>query len=428
MEPLINSFPIPAVEQKEANSLKEIAQRQNQLIQNLAAAIYTCDSQGYIKFYNKAAVDLWGRTPEIGKDLWCGSWKIFRPDGSPMSFDECPMAKALKGGKSIRGEEILIERPDGVRRNIMPHPDPIFDSSGNLVEAVNMLVDITELKKKEDALRANEIQLRLIAENLERRVEERTTELKEANIALKRTNEELEQFAFIASHDMQEPLRKIKTFSSRLEKKSKGTLDDEAKSYLDKIKYSSERMEGLINDVLDYSRLTYLDAQFVNTDLNMILKNVLSDFEVDIQEKKAVVKSDRLPSVRAIPLQMNQLFHNLIGNSLKFCKESIPCGVEINSRMLSQEEVADKLLNQDLSYCEIKFTDNGIGFKQEFAKKIFKIFERLNQREKYEGTGIGLALCRKIAEIHHGEIFASSEVNVGTSFHVILPTGKAFFQ
>ncbi len=420
---MTNSYSISSTEEIQGEILKEKVRRQSQLIQTLPAAIYTCDSRGYIKFYNKAAVELWGRAPEIGKDLWCGSWKIFKPDGAPLSFDECPMAKALKEGRSIRGQEILIERPDGVRRNIMPHPDPIFDSSGNVVEAVNMLVDITELKKKENELRERESQLKRIAEDLEKRVAERTKDLKAANTALKRTNEELEQFAFIASHDMQEPLRKIKTFSRRLEKKSKGTLDDDSKEYLDKIKSSSDRMEGLINDVLNYSRLSYLGGQFVKTDLNELLKNVLGDFEVYIEERKAVVKSDELPVVTAIPLQMNQLFHNLISNSLKFCKNSGPCIIVIKSRMLSGEEIALKMLNADLAYCEIIFEDNGIGFKQEFAKTIFNIFERLNEREKYEGTGIGLALCRKIAEIHHGEISAHSEVNVGTSFHVILPTG-----
>jgi PAS domain S-box-containing protein len=113
-------------------------------------AIYICDRDGYIKFYNKAAVALWGRKPEIGKDLWCGSWKIFTPDGTPASFEECPMAKAMKSGISIRGEEILIERPDGKRLNVMPHPDPIFDSEGQVVGAINILVDITRLRENQN--------------------------------------------------------------------------------------------------------------------------------------------------------------------------------------------------------------------------------------------------------------------------------------
>lgn len=123
--------------------LKECVKRHVAAAQPDSPAIYICDSDGYIKFYNKAAVALWGRKPEIGKDLWCGSWKIFTPDGMPTSFEECPMAKSMKLGLSIRDEEIMIERPDGQRLNLMPHPDPIFDSDGRVVGAINILVDIT---------------------------------------------------------------------------------------------------------------------------------------------------------------------------------------------------------------------------------------------------------------------------------------------
>ena len=394
-----------------------------QVIQNLSAAIYTCDANGYITYYNKAAAELWGREPEIGKDLWCGSWKIFDPeDGKRVSLDECPMAKALKGRKSVRGEEIIVERPDGVRRNIMPHPDPIFDENGKVVAAVNMLVDITSLKKTENQLRESEKQYKQIAEELEKRVDERTQDLKSANQALQRSNEELEQFAFIASHDMQEPLRKIKTFSQRLAKKNSDVLDDTGKSYLEKIKNSADRMTGLINDVLNYSRFLYIDDQFVKTDLNQVLKDVLDDLEIVIEEKGAQVKSEDLPAVTAIPLLMNQLFHNLISNSLKFCREEESrCVIDIQARSLSPSEAAARHLNESFSYCEITVQDNGIGFKQEFAEAIFSIFKRLNTRDKYEGSGIGLALCRKIINTHRGDIFAKSIVGEGTTIHVILP-------
>jgi PAS domain S-box-containing protein len=396
-----------------------------QLIQTLAAAIYTCDADGYITFYNKAAVELWGREPEIGKDLWCGSWKIFDPeDGSPMSLSDCPMARALKGGKPIRGEEIIVERPDGVRRNILPHPDPIFDTNGEVIAAVNMLVDITDLKEKENELRRSEAKLKRLAKDLKIRVEERTRELKNANASLTSINKELEQFAFIASHDMQEPLRKIKTFTNRLDRNSTDQLDEVSKSYLSKIKSSSERMEALIHDVLNYSRLGYFENQFVETDLNEIVQNVLSDFEVLIEEKGAIITSDKLPVISAIPLQMNQLFHNLFSNALKFSKEDERCKVSIRSRILTSDDVSEKNLNTTATYCEIVFQDNGIGFKQEFADSIFKIFKRLNSKDKYEGSGIGLALCKKIVNIHQGEIFAESTLNTGTTFRFILPVQK----
>ena len=396
----------------------------NQLVQNLAAAIYTCDVNGYITFYNKAAAELWGREPEIGKDLWCGSWKIFSPqDGKQMSLDDCPMAKALKGGKSVRGEEIVVERPDGVRRNILPYPDPIFDSSGEVIAAVNMLVDITELRNQENKLRQSEGNLKQLTKDLDKRVDERTAELKDANASLTSINKELEQFAFIASHDMQEPLRKIKTFTNRLEKKSE-VLDEISRSYLMKIKKSSGRLENLIHDVLNYSRIGYLDNQFVEIDLNEILKNVREDFEVMIEERAAVITHNTLPIICAIPFQMNQLFYNIVGNSLKFCKEEEPCNLTIASRALSLVEVLTSGLDEKLSYCEITVKDNGIGFRQELAEAIFSIFKKLNGNSKYEGSGIGLALCRKIVNIHRGQIFARSAVDTGTTIHIILPLVK----
>jgi signal transduction histidine kinase len=401
--------------------LRENDFRNQQLVQNLAAAIYTCDIDGYIRFYNKAAVELWGRVPELDKDLWCGSWKIFRPDGSPMSFDECPMAKTLKFQRPVRGEEIIIELPDGTRRNIAPHPDPLFDSAGNCIGAVNLLVDITALKKKENALHESEKKYKKAAEELEIRVNERTKDLAEANTSLQRINQELEQFAFIASHDLQEPLRKINYFTQRLAKGNKESLDETGKELLEKIKNAADGMSILINDILDYSRVRSLDNRFVPTDLNTVLQHVLGDFELILEEKQAVVSSEKLPVVRAIPLQMNQLFNNLISNSLKFCKENPSCILTISSQPVSAEAARLHMLNPDYSYCKIIFKDNGIGFPQEYAEHIFKIFERLNSRDKYQGTGIGLALCRKIVSIHQGEIFARSSTNEGTSFHVILP-------
>lgn len=396
---------------------------QRQLIETLAAAIYTCDADGCITFYNKAAVELWGREPEIGKDLWCGSWKIFRPEnGEPMALDECPMAKALKEGKSIRGEEIIVERPDGIRRNILPHPDPIFDDNGHVVAAVNMLVDITELKSTENELRKSEETLKQLTKDLEKRVEERTAQLIKTNNSLMNANRELEQFAFVASHDMQEPVRKIKTFTSRLAKRSDSVLDEVSKEYLRKISISSERIEHLIHDILHYSRLDHEDSRFVLTDLNEILYNVLCDLELTIEEKKAIIEvSGELPVLKAIPLQITQVFNNIISNSLKFCNTSYTCKIVIASRSISGEEASRWNLDASNSYFEITFADNGIGFNSNYAEAIFNIFKRLNPKDSYDGSGIGLSVCRKIVTAHSGHIFAESEIGKGTVFHVILP-------
>jgi signal transduction histidine kinase len=401
--------------------LDESNYRHRQMVQNLAAAIYTCDANGYIKFYNKAAVELWGREPEIGKDLWCGSWKIFEPDGvTPLPLDSCPMAVALKEGRPVRGKEIIVERPDGRRINVMPHPDPILDSSGCVVEAVNMLVDITDLKKKENALQVSEERYKQIAEELEKRVQERTADLRQANLALQQSNEELEQFAFVASHDMQEPLRKIKHLAHRLEGNTGVVLNDVAKSYLSKIKASSDRMTHLIKGILEYSRIGQ-HKQPEETDLNRILQSTMDDLELRIEEKKAHIESGPLPVVQALPLLMTQLFHNIISNSLKFCEAKRPCKISIRASTLSITDVAKHDLDVNRSWCELTFIDNGIGFGEEYKEAIFQIFERLNAREVYDGAGIGLALCRKIVAMHQGKIFAESKSDEGTAIHVILP-------
>ncbi len=419
VQPDVSQFNVSGTKQEHAlHTLTESEYRHRQLVQNLAAAVYTCNAEGYITSYNKVAVDLWGREPELGKDLWCGSWKIFEPDGvTPMPLDTCPMAAALKEGRSVRGQEIIVERPDGIRRNVMPYPDPIFDSSGNVVEAVNMLVDITDIKQKENALRESEEKYKHISEQLEKLVEERTKDLKEANHTLQRINAELEQFAFVASHDMQEPLRKIKNFTHRLELKATA-LDDTAHGYLKKIKSSSERMTNLINDILNYSRLPHLSEQFVVTDLNEVLKTVLDDLELSLEQRKTLIHAEQLPVIKAIPLQMSQLFYNVIGNSLKFCKEDVPCELKITCKKLSAKEAG---LPGTIPYYRIIIKDNGIGFKQEFSENIFKIFERLHTSQQYDGTGIGLALCKKIVTIHNGKIFAESQPDTGAAIHIILP-------
>ncbi|MDB5228932.1 MAG: sensor signal transduction histidine kinase [Bacteroidota bacterium] len=242
--------------------------------------------------------------------------------------------------------------------------------------------------------------------------------LEEKNIALERSNKELESFSYVASHDLQEPLRKIQTFADML-KTNRGT-EEQSKNYLEKIKSSSQRMSDLIKAVLNYSRLTKTEDVFEEVDLNIIVEEIKSDFELLIREKKAKIKYKKLPVISGIPLQLSQLFSNLINNSIKFSSEAPQ--IEITSRILSTEEVkAIPELNFTQKYIELKFTDNGIGFEQQYANKIFAIFQRLHEKQAYMGTGIGLALCKKIVENHHGVITAKGELGKGAVFTVYLP-------
>ena len=357
-----------------------------QLIQALPVAVYTCNAEGKIQFYNKAAIEIWGREPVIGEDLWCGSWKIWQLNGAYLPLEECPMALALRTGKPVRAQEVIIERPDGSRVNVLPHPDPLFDEGGNLIGAVNTLVDITDLRKS-----------------------------RQLNQLLKEYNDKLEEFAYAASHDMQEPLRKIHTFSNMLLESCGNQLDAKGKNYLDKICGSAERMNSIIQDLLNYSRDTNALAPVVETDLNAIVKNIKADLEIPINNKEAIIKCGPLPVIKAIPSQMNRLFYNLIQNALKFSKADVAPVIVIT---VSESIMADEENN---AWFEIMVKDNGIGFDNKYADKVFSLFQRLNERHLYNGNGIGLALCKKIVENHHGHISVDSSPGTGTTFFIRFP-------
>lgn len=239
------------------------------------------------------------------------------------------------------------------------------------------------------------------------------------NNELEKSNHNLEQFAYIASHDLQEPLRKIRTFTELLHN-ALPDLDEKSRSYFNKIDLSAQRMSALIKDVLNYSRLSTAEQFFQKVDLNNTLEEIKNDFELLITEKKAVVDISPLPEIPGIPLQLNQLFFNLISNALKFCDQD-PV-IEITTEGVSKEEVLSLLhLNQSKRYVKITCRDNGIGFDEQYAEQIFNIFQRLNNRGQYEGTGIGLALCKKIMENHRGLIKASSQVSQGSVFELFFP-------
>ncbi len=252
------------------------------------------------------------------------------------------------------------------------------------------------------------------------------TKIKERTADLEQNNSQLQQFAHAASHDLQEPLRKILTFTNLLQQRHGSEFSGDAESLMKKIVGSSDRMINLIKDLLEYSYLINHEKLFELTDLNIILKNVLSDFELLIDQKKASIQATRLPIINAVPLQMNQLFYNLISNSLKFAKENEPSSIRITSSILSETQMTKyPLLNPSFRYSEIILEDNGIGFDQKYETQIFTIFQRLHDKASYKGTGIGLALCKKIVENHHGEIFVKAKEDKGATFHIILPFEQA---
>ncbi|HEY4936065.1 MAG TPA: CheR family methyltransferase, partial [Puia sp.] len=326
------------------------------------------------------------------------------------------MGKVLPEKASIVDYEVTLNLPDLGERTMLLNASTIFRD--NSEEQLILLVaeDITEKRKIDKALH-------LFSEELEKQVAERTISLHEAIIELQYSNDNLEQFAYIASHDLQEPLRKIRTYSSLLKSRHKNDLHEGVKEMLTKIEASAERMSNLIKEVLNFSKILHHGGEaFVKTDLNVIINEVLNDFDLLINDKHAVIHLERLPVIDAIPVQITQLFYNLISNSLKFTKMGTSPVITITSK-IAEGKVFGELttLNPKLSYCEICIRDNGIGFDQKYADQIFLIFHRLHGREHYTGTGIGLALCKTIVVNHNGEIFGVSNKNEGASFKIILP-------
>ncbi|TDB65185.1 sensor histidine kinase [Arundinibacter roseus] len=241
---------------------------------------------------------------------------------------------------------------------------------------------------------------------------------------LNRSNFDLEQFAYVASHDLQEPLRKIVSFGERLELRSKGALNEEMGLYLDRILNATRRMQDMINNLLEYSRVTRSREGFKKTDLNQILKSTMSDLEIAIQRQNAQIEVEDLPVIDAIPSQMSQLFMNLLSNSLKFTNEDQTPLITIQSDRLSKSDQLNYGLPANREYVRITVSDNGIGFENNESSKIFTLFQRLRGRSEYEGAGIGLAVCKKVAENHSGIIMAYGKPSEGASFTMVFPISQ----
>jgi len=243
-------------------------------------------------------------------------------------------------------------------------------------------------------------------------------QLESLNAELLKSNRDLEQFAYVASHDLQEPLRKIQTFTQLIGDNPNDS--EKQKVYHQKIAQAASRMQNLIRDVLSFSRISRTEEAFTMTDLNIIMENIKSDFELIIREKQAVINYPVLPVIRGIPLQLFQLFSNLISNSLKYNDKHPVVNITFEKPSASEVQKYSKL-NPDFSYIKFVFSDNGIGFEQEYSERIFNVFQRLHGKQTYSGTGIGLAICKKIVENHEGFIFSTAKPNEGASFTVILP-------
>jgi len=289
-----------------------------------------------------------------------------------------------------------------------------------------------ELYRRNHELLIQEKNLLLANQKLEEEIEERkmteekirllNLQLIENNATLQSANQELDRFAYVASHDLQEPLRKIQIFSDKLTIQLGSGIENDVKVYLEKIGKASKRMQQLVNDLLTFSRQTNDDLDFEQTDLNELLSDVLFDLEMDIQKKKAKITAEHLPVIAVIPSQIRQLFQNLISNSIKFSRPDRVPEISIKTEIIKGSAInnIDSRLNENTFY-RIYITDNGIGFDTKYLVDIFVIFKRLHTYHEFEGTGIGLSICKKIIEKHKGFITAESEPDKGSTFIITLP-------
>ena len=357
-------------------------------------------------------VGTWEYYPDTQKILWsAGMYKLFGYDkDTHIEVNEGLYQKHMhpedyKHGLVRRHEEVndneyswqyRITTAQGDVKWLETFGHFIRDDNGKLLKTLGLTRDITRLKSYEHSLESK---------------------IKELN----RSNAELEEFAYVASHDMQEPLRKLLTFSERLTYKFGDVLKEEGQLYINRMVAAANNMRLLIDNLLDFSRVARTGDAFENTSLDNVLKKALADLEVSIEETNAVITAGALPEIEAQPGQLKQLFINVISNAIKFRKPSDAPFITIRCDALTGSEIIAHSLDGLKNYFSITIADNGIGFEPEYSERIFQIFQRLHGKSEYAGSGIGLAICKKIVDYHNGQIYASAALGKGAMITIILP-------
>ena len=357
--------------------LEESELKFRELYEFAPVGFITFDATGTIREINLAGASLFGATRN---NLINHRLQLFLAPGSITQFDAFCASSPVSD--DMQTCEIHLGNQAPVHKVVRMEGQAIENNSGGIAVFRAFLLDVTEQRIVEADAKASR-------KNLER------------------SNLELEQFAYVASHDLKEPLRMVTSFSQLLAQRYKGKLDPDADEFIGYIVDGARRMDGLINDLLDFSRVASQGRPFAPTDLNSVVENVLHDLSVTIREEGAEVEVGPLPTVMADDSQMAQLFQNLIANAIKFHGDD-PMRIEIRAERCDGEY-------------KISVRDNGIGILPEYFEKIFVIFQRLHTRENYEGTGIGLAICRRIVERHGGRLWVESEVGKGSTFFFTIP-------
>lgn len=372
---------------------------------NTPDLIYVFDLNYRFSYVNEALLTMWGKSWDeaIGRGLPENGYEDWHTEMHHREIDQVVATK-----QPIRGE---VSFPHAVlgRRLYDYIFVPVINEAGEVEAVAGTTRDITEIKKAEEVLKQN-------SEKLEALVAERTRELQ-------RSNKELEEFAYAASHDMKEPIRKIHFFTDRLKERLQTKLEEEDRRYFERLEIANRRMTSLIDDLLLYSHVSRGPGPAERVDLNQTLAFVLDDLELHIEEKGAAIKVGSLPTINGQERQLQQLFENLLGNALKYSKPDETPQINISCKQVKGSEMAREkiLVDPDKTYHLIRVSDNGIGFPQEDAERIFNVFTRLHGNSEYRGTGVGLSIAQKVVQNHDGCIWAESAEGKGATFTILLP-------
>lgn len=384
-------------------SLRKSEERYHLMVEEVQDyAILYLNHEGTVENWNLGAEKIKGYKAEeiIGKNFSNFYTESDRKSNLPQKL----LNIAIEKGKAK--QEGWRVRKDGTYFWASVVITAVHNKKGQVIGFSKVTHDLSEKKKADDKLKLNAL------------------ELKEKNEELEKMNQELQSFAYISSHDLQEPLRKIQTFASLILEKEFDNLSNGGKDKFQRMQSAAQRMQTLINDLLSYSRTNIQERIFEKTDLSKIIEEVKDDLKEEIEQKNARIENCENCEANIIPFQFRQLLYNLVSNSLKFSKPETPIVIKIQSEIVKGSLLNNKKLEEETNYCHIQISDNGIGFEQQYSAKIFEVFQRLHGKLEYNGTGIGLAIVKKIVDNHNGIITATGEKNKGATFDIYLPVQK----
>ena len=381
-------------------SLKASEERYHLMVQEVQDyAILYINRKGIVENWNSGAEKIKGYKAEeiIGKSFS----NFYTDEDRKNNLPQKLLNKAFLKNKAV--QEGWRKKKDGSLFWASVLITAVHNEEGDVIGFSKVTHDLTDKKNADDLMKL------------------KSAQLEQKNIELDKMNKELQSFAYISSHDLQEPLRKIQTFASRIVDKEKDNLSEQGNELFHRMQSSAERMQSLIDDLLAYSRTHTSELSFKKLNLKSLIEKITQDLKEEIEQKNATIITKNLCEIHVIPFQIQQVFYNLFSNSLKFSKPEDPLKITIECEITKGTMLEIENIDDNTTYCHIKFADNGIGFEQQYSEKIFQIFQRLFGRNEYNGTGIGLAIVKRIIENHKGVITAKGEEGKGATFDIYLP-------